>query len=118
MNEREVLDELSGTDDPVTWAMEFAKFVSYKGELMSGEDVVNWFDEAMTTAKAFQWREDSRETLATQEMLGHVIAAAGGTVEVSKEQLTRGHSKGAEIVIDDDIKKEVFVFRLEQKDVQ
>lgn len=113
MDDKLTLDELTATDDPQAWAVELAKHVADNQDAMDLETLVKWFEFAMTTAKAFQWREDQRDVIGYQEMLGHVLEAVGGKVEVTKEQLTRGHPKGRQINVDDVVERDVFVFRLE-----
>lgn len=117
MDEEEVewttWDDLSSTDDPEQWAIAFAEFVAANQDAMSLKDMVNWFNHAMTTAKAIQWRDDSKELIGTQEMLGHVLRACGGQVVVNKNQLVEGHQKGAQILIEEDIQRDCFIFKLE-----
>ena len=60
--------------------------------------------------------ELQKELLGTQEMLGQVLAAVGEPVTVTKESLTRGLGKGAQIRIDDRVDLEAFVFYIELGD--
>lgn len=110
MDEREVMDELSGTDSPTDWAKGFAQFVADRGEAMTIDDVINWFDEAMTAAKAFQWREDARELVGVQEMLAHVLIAVGDPVVVTKDQLKGVSLENRTIAVEDDVTTGDFTF--------
>lgn len=107
-------DDLSASDEPEDWALAFTDFVNVHKEAMTFNDVVNWFNHAMTAAKAFQWREDSKDLIGTQEMLGHVLRAVGGQVVITQEQLTSGHKKGAQILIEEDVLRQGFIFKLEE----
>lgn len=112
-DDRMTIDELVETVDPEVWAIEFAKMVADNQETMSLEVIVLWFDNAMAAARAHQWKEDSKDIIGTQEMLGHVLEAAGGKVVITQEQLTRGHITGRQISIVEDVQSNSFIFSLE-----
>lgn len=112
-DDRMTIDELSETIDPQVWAVEFAKMVADSGDNMNLDNIVEWFDNAMAVARSHQWRDDSRDLLGTQEMLGHVLEAAGGKVVITQEQLTRGHVQGRQISIVENVQDNSFTFSLE-----
>lgn len=54
-----------------------------------------------------------REVTGLQEMLGHILLSVGDEIVISKSQMKEGFENNVNIVIDDDVENDVFVFRLE-----
>lgn len=59
-----------------------------------------------------------RELRGVQEMLAFVLYEVDRPVVITKELLSRGLPNGAEICIDEDIKRNLFVFSLVVPDEQ
>lgn len=57
-----------------------------------------------------------RELRGTQEMLAHVLLAAGGPVWVSKESVKEGLPDNLSIRIDDNLESGMFEFSLIEED--
>lgn len=55
-----------------------------------------------------------RELRGTQEMFAHVLLAVGEPVIVTKESVAAGLPTDLEIRVDDDLKRDVFVFSLQE----
>lgn len=72
----------------------------------------------MSDAAEKRIAELERELRGVQEMLALVLLEVAEPVTVSKEVMRRGLPKGAQIMIDDHMEEDVFVFALVVPDEQ